>query len=85
MWVHNATPEINAKSDYPTILGVSLPLCSLMLVIVCLRLYVRIGMLKRPGPDDWCIVAAAVRLTLLFVASKLISQPHSAAVLSTLP
>jgi hypothetical protein len=64
MWVYNASPEINAQSDYPLILGVSIPLAALMLVIVCLRLYVRLVMLKRPGIDDWCVVAAAVRICL---------------------
>ena len=59
-WVYNASPAIEAQSNYPTIVGVSVPLLLLMIFVVVLRLYVRVKMLKRPGPDDWFIIGAAV-------------------------
>lgn len=65
MYVVNASPEVDAQSNYPLILGVSIPLLILMLTVVGLRIYVRVSILRRPGPDDWCIAVAAVGLTLL--------------------
>lgn len=65
MYVVNASPEVDAQSNYPLILGVSIPLVLLMTIVVGLRLYVRVSILRRPGPDDWCIVAAAVSFILL--------------------
>ncbi|KAH6665369.1 hypothetical protein B0J14DRAFT_230970 [Halenospora varia] len=59
-WVINATPVVNDRSNYQTIVGVCIAMATLMVVVVCTRLYVRIGMLKRPGSDDWFIIAAAV-------------------------
>ncbi|RFU26576.1 hypothetical protein B7463_g9767, partial [Scytalidium lignicola] len=59
-WVYNASPAINAESNYPTIIGVSIPLVVLMVIVVCLRLYVRMRMVHFAGPDDWIIVAGAV-------------------------
>ena len=62
-WVYNTSPAVNADSNYPTILGVSITLVVLMLVIVCLRFYVRAHMLNAVGPDDWVIAAGAVSQT----------------------
>lgn len=60
VWVYNASPAVNAESNYPTIIGVSIPLLVLMLIVVCLRLYVRLRMVNFAGLDDWVIVAGAV-------------------------
>jgi hypothetical protein len=62
-WVYNASPAVNAESNYPTILGVSITLVVLMAVVVCLRFYVRGHMLKVVGLDDWVIAAGSVSHT----------------------
>lgn len=59
-WVHNASPEVLAKSQYPSILGVVLGLTGLMLLTVGLRAYVRVAMVKAVGKDDWVILFSAV-------------------------
>ena len=63
VWVQNATPEIDARSQWPTILAVCLCLTILMTVTVGLRGYVRVIMLKTVGNDDWVILASAVSCT----------------------
>lgn len=60
-WVHNASPEVMAKSQYPSILGVVLGLTGLMIFTVALRGYVRLAMVKAVGKDDWVILFSAVR------------------------
>lgn len=60
-WVHNASPEVLAKSQYPSILGVVLGLTGLMVFTVALRGYVRVAMVKAVGKDDWVILFSAVR------------------------
>jgi hypothetical protein len=60
-WVHNASPEVLAKSQYPAILGVVLGLTGLMVITVALRGYVRAVMVKAVGKDDWVILFSAVR------------------------
>jgi len=59
-WVYNGSPEVNAESQYPTILGVSITICAIMVLVVFTRLYVRARMLKFLGADDFVIVASAV-------------------------
>ncbi|RHZ56290.1 uncharacterized protein CDV56_107890 [Aspergillus thermomutatus] len=54
-WVHNASPEIEAQSKYPLILGVCISLTVLMIITVCLRLFVRIR-LGRFGAADYVMV-----------------------------
>ncbi|KAI9039145.1 uncharacterized protein KD926_009894 [Aspergillus affinis] len=54
-WVHNATPEVNAQSNYPTILGVCFSLTGAMMVVVCLRLYIRIRS-RRMAVDDYVMI-----------------------------
>ncbi|CAG8981129.1 hypothetical protein HYALB_00005844 [Hymenoscyphus albidus] len=65
MYVINASPEVDAQSNYPLILGVTIPLLVLMLTVVVLRIYVRVSILRSPGPDDWCIAVAAVHKSWL--------------------
>ncbi|PLB52388.1 integral membrane protein [Aspergillus steynii IBT 23096] len=59
-WVHNATAEVNAQSNYPTILGVCFSLTGAMMVVVCLRLYIRIRA-RRMAADDYVMI-----VTMLF-------------------
>ncbi|KAF7166979.1 hypothetical protein CNMCM5623_000467 [Aspergillus felis] len=54
-WVHNASPEIDAQSRYPLILGVCITLTVLMVITVCLRLFVRIK-LGRFSAADYVMV-----------------------------
>ena len=59
-WIYNASAAVNAESNYPTIVGVSVTLVVLMFIVVCLRFYVRGHMLKVVGLDDWIIAAGGV-------------------------
>ncbi|KAF7156379.1 hypothetical protein CNMCM6106_009646 [Aspergillus hiratsukae] len=58
-WVHNASPEIENQSRYPLILGVCIGLTVLMVIVVCLRLFVRIR-LGRFGAADYVMVFGMV-------------------------
>lgn len=59
-WVHNASPELNAQSDWPKILGICLSLTTLMSLTVSLRIYVRAWMIKSLGIDDYVILFSMV-------------------------
>lgn len=63
VWVHNATPEIDARSQWPTILAVCLTLTIIMTATAGLRGYIRVVMLKTVGLDDWVIFLSAVSFT----------------------
>jgi hypothetical protein len=60
-WVHNASPEVNAQSQWPLILGVCVGLSAIMAISVALRLYVRSRILSSVGTDDYVILFSAVR------------------------
>ncbi|TGO47264.1 hypothetical protein BCON_0286g00070 [Botryotinia convoluta] len=64
LWVYNSTPEVNAQSNYPSILGASFPLLVLMLITVGTRLYVRVRTVRGVGADDWAVFIAAIKLVL---------------------
>lgn len=59
-WVHNAPPEVNAISRYPTILAVCISLTAVMTAIIAVRGYVRAVMLKSIGADDWTILFSGI-------------------------
>jgi hypothetical protein len=59
-WVQNASPAVDAASNYPTIIAVCVCLTAFMTTFVGLRVYVRAVMLKLFGIDDWIIVFSAV-------------------------
>ncbi|KAI9884094.1 MAG: swr1 complex component [Watsoniomyces obsoletus] len=59
-WVYNATPAVAAQSQYPTILGVTISLTALMTIVMGLRGYVRLVLLKSVGPDDYTILFSAI-------------------------
>jgi hypothetical protein len=61
-WVQNASAEVDAVSNYPTIISVCISMTIFMTTIVSLRIYVRAYFLKLMGLDDWTIVFSAVRL-----------------------
>ncbi|KAH1546419.1 hypothetical protein KXX57_003739 [Aspergillus fumigatus] len=54
-WVFGASPEIDAQSRYPVILGVCISLTLVMVATVCLRLFVRIK-LGRFDASDYVMV-----------------------------
>ncbi|GLI77980.1 hypothetical protein PoHVEF18_006277 [Penicillium ochrochloron] len=56
-WVYNASPEVEAASQYPVILGVCISLTILMIITVCLRLYVR-AQASRLGSADYVMVVS---------------------------
>jgi hypothetical protein len=58
-WVYNASPEVEATSQYPVILGVCISLTILMIITVCLRLYVR-AQASRLGSADYVMVVSMV-------------------------
>jgi hypothetical protein len=53
--------EPSSSSLAPSILAINGAFTGLALVVVALRVYVRIKILKFAGADDWVIVAAMVR------------------------
>ncbi|KAE8153037.1 integral membrane protein [Aspergillus avenaceus] len=54
-WVYNATPEVEALSRYPTILGVCFALTGLMMIVVSLRVYIRFRA-GRMAADDYVMI-----------------------------
>jgi hypothetical protein len=61
-WVQNASPEVDAASNYPTIISVCISMTIFMTTVVSLRIYVRAFLLKLMGTDDWTIIFSAVSL-----------------------
>ncbi|RMZ85028.1 hypothetical protein DV738_g147, partial [Chaetothyriales sp. CBS 135597] len=59
-WVHNASPEVNALSEWRLIVGVCISLTTLMVVTVVLRIYVRAWMIRSIWIDDYIIVFSAI-------------------------
>jgi hypothetical protein len=59
-WVQHVTPEIEAISQYRTILWVCGSLTLFMLLVVALRTYVRIARVKNFGIDDTLVLGGAV-------------------------
>ena len=58
-WVHNASPEVEAASQYRLILGVCLSLTALMVITVSLRLFLR-ARASRWAAADYVMVASMV-------------------------
>ncbi|KAJ6078796.1 hypothetical protein N7467_008549 [Penicillium canescens] len=65
-WVYNATPEVEAMSQYRLILGVCLSLTVLMVVIVSLRLFVR-AQSGRLAAADW-VMAGSMIFSIIYSA-----------------
>jgi hypothetical protein len=60
-WVYNASPELEAESDFPQILAVCITLTILMTLTVSTRIAVRWAQ-HRTGPDDYIMAVAMVSL-----------------------
>lgn len=56
-----ADAAVDAQSKRPKIIAISIIFPVLSILVVSLRLYTRLFMLRRTGPDDWVIVVALVR------------------------
>ena len=79
LWVYNASLELNAKSEYPAIIAVSLSLTVLMTILVALRAYVRAIVVESPGSDDYVTFFSAVstrRITPGHSSSRDIDYQH---------
>lgn len=59
-WVHHASPEVEAASQYRLILGVCLGLTLSMFIVVCLRLAIRFHA-RRLEASDYVMVVTMVR------------------------
>ncbi|OLN97806.1 hypothetical protein CCHL11_02487 [Colletotrichum chlorophyti] len=68
-WTYNTPP--GTPSTGPMITTVALVFSALSLVIMSLRLYVRIGMLKATGADDWVILVTWIAACGFAVVSTL--------------
>lgn len=65
------TPEYIAYTNAPQIMAITSSFFAIALVVVLLRCYVRITMLKVFGIDDWIMVFAMIMATAVFVCFKL--------------
>ncbi|QQK44270.1 Integral membrane protein [Penicillium digitatum] len=59
-WVHNASPEVQAASQYPLILGVCLGLTTFMILTVSLRLFLRSRASRWTAADYVMVVSMVV-------------------------
>ncbi|GAT21243.1 integral membrane protein [Aspergillus luchuensis] len=60
-WVHHASPEVEAESQYRLILGVCLGLTVLMVITVCLRLAIRFNARRLEASDFVMLVTMVER------------------------
>lgn len=58
-WVDNASSEVNAESQYPTIIAICVTLSLLSITTVCARLWIRY---RKHGlaADDWMATLSMV-------------------------
>ncbi|KAF3397426.1 hypothetical protein DPV78_008317 [Talaromyces pinophilus] len=63
-WVYNASPEVEAMSNYPAIIAVCIVLTFLMTLTVSTRIAVR-WQQHRTGPDDY-IMAVAMLFSIVY-------------------
>lgn len=75
-WVYFASPEVDAQSKWPTIMGVCICLTALMTATVLTRLWVRTCMVKSIGTDDYVMAASMVSYKGC-EASQLISSRYA--------
>lgn len=59
-WVQHASPEVNAVSEYPSIIKVCVSLTTIMAACVGLRAYIRIFVVRHLGVDDVITIVAGV-------------------------
>jgi hypothetical protein len=64
LWIQHASLEVNAISQYPSIIGVCVSLTAVMAACVGLRAYIRLAIVKHLGVDDYVTFVAAVSLRI---------------------
>lgn len=80
-WVDNASPEVDAESQYPKIIAIATVMSVLSITIVCARLWIRF---KNHGlaADDWMATLSmffALLYSILCIVRKFRAaplQPH---------
>lgn len=82
-WVQNASPGVDAASNYPTIVSVCICMTIFMTAVVSLRIYVRAFLLKLMGIDDWTIIFSAVSPARVFRLLALVLTSSRCAASST--
>lgn len=83
-WVYNASPELDAQSNWPLIIGVCTGLTTLMTITVGLRIYVRAWMIKSMGTDDWVMLSSCVFFRTKSITRKIADTIYRFAVSSTM-
>jgi len=63
------SPQQDAESKQATVIAVAVVFAALASIVVSLRLYTRLCILRAAGADDWTILAANVRFPLSFASS----------------
>jgi hypothetical protein len=56
--ISSPDPAVSAQTKQPAALALTIGFPALSAIAVSLRLYTRLGIIKRTGPDDWFIVVA---------------------------
>lgn len=59
-WIKNGTPELDRVSNWRFVIGVCLACSAVMTLVIGLRAYVRIRMVKAIGVDDWLLWISSV-------------------------
>ncbi|KAE8371430.1 hypothetical protein BDV26DRAFT_276106 [Aspergillus bertholletiae] len=77
----NTRHVVADESHRGIIIGVQTALTVLAVVVVCLRLYVRMRIVRSPGCDDWTMALAAVCASLydvqLFITGSISTNPYA--------
>ncbi|KAJ5782866.1 hypothetical protein N7457_004640 [Penicillium paradoxum] len=73
-WVYNATPEVEAASQYHLILGVCLSLTLLMVFTVSLRLYIRARAGRLAAPDY--VMVVSMIFSIIYSALCISREPN---------
>ncbi len=60
VFIHNGNEHLQQISGVERIVGVCVALPLLMTIVVCMRIYIRMFMLKSFGKDDWATVVSLV-------------------------
>jgi len=56
-WIFHGTPELDAQSNYPAVIGVAWSFTPLLIIVVATRFWLR---RKKLAYDDWIILFGTV-------------------------
>ena len=82
-WVENATPEVDAQSQWQTILGVCLSLSILSISVVSMRLWIR-NKARGLAADDY-MAALSMLFALIYSILCIVRMSNLVLVFSTKP